>query len=277
MKGCEDFFLIMLHAHVIAAARKLLSVRQYSTVKELAKAIIENFVSIDPDEKVQRDDKVHLYGTQVLTLAIIWHYFNDSIREGDGDRVLTCWKFLLVIFKAKGHRNYCKEAIMLLAQYHCLLSQRKAAQVKWSRFVNTKGKQGCNVPCDLHLEHLNRRLKGLIRELRSNVSQKVVKDNFAIYPNNAINRAARSIGVLHEICEVFEEQSSRKFASGNHNAPSLLKDVEMVVKVLEDEDVFGKEKGRKHPSFDNFNVILQQCPSKHLEKWISTKVKTYKF
>jgi len=134
-----------------------MSLQQYVTVKELAKAIVQKYVYFDPDEKVQRDDKIYLYGTQVLTLALIWHNFNDSIREGDGDRVLACWKFLLIIFKAKkGHCNYCKEAIMLLAQYHCLLSQHKAAQVKWSRFVNTRGKHGYNIPCDLHLEHLNR-------------------------------------------------------------------------------------------------------------------------
>lgn len=171
MKGCEDFFLIILHAHVIAAANKVTEQQQYTNVRDLASAILDQFVNFDPDEKVKRTDKVHLYATQTLTLGLIWHAFNDAIREGDGDRVLACWKFLLVIFRVKGHRNYCKEAVTLLAQYHCLLSKRKAAQLKWSRFVNTSGKIGHNVPCDLHLEHLNRRLKGLITNLSSNAAK----------------------------------------------------------------------------------------------------------
>lgn len=88
--------------------------QQYNNVKDLADAILCQFVNFNPDEKVNRTDKIHLYATQTLTLGLIWHAFNDSIREGDGDRVLACWKFLLVIFKVKGHRNYCKEAIILL-------------------------------------------------------------------------------------------------------------------------------------------------------------------
>ena len=96
----------------------------------------------------------------------------------------------------------------------------------------------------------------------------------SIYPNKAVNRAARSIGVLHEICNTFEDQTGVGLASGNHNRPSLVKDVEMVVKVLE-EDIFGSTKGRKHHSFKNLNTVLQQCPLSHLKQWISSKLKTY--
>ena len=115
----------------MAATKKLMSEKNYSDVKCLTRAILHHF-RVHPDNKVARTDKVHLYGNQVLTLVLICHCFNDSIREGDGDRVLRCWKFLLVIFRAKGHCNYCKEAIILLAQYHCLLSEQKATQLKWS-------------------------------------------------------------------------------------------------------------------------------------------------
>ena len=154
---------------------------------------------------------------------------------------------MLLIYKAKGHRNYCKEAIILFTQYFYLLSERKAAQFKWSRFVNISGRAGNNVPCDLHLEHLNSRLKGLITNLCSNVARHAENEG-SIYPNKAVNRAARSIGVLHEICNTFENQTGVGLASGNNNRPSLVKDVEMVVKVLE-EDTFGSTKGRKHHSF----------------------------
>ena len=46
------------------------------------------------------NDTVHLYDLQVLNLGLLWHGFNDLIREGDGDRILTYYKFILNVFKA---------------------------------------------------------------------------------------------------------------------------------------------------------------------------------
>ena len=51
MKGCEDFLMIILHAHVNVAAEKLLSQGSYRKVEDLAKAMLENFVFFDPDKK----------------------------------------------------------------------------------------------------------------------------------------------------------------------------------------------------------------------------------
>ena len=48
------------------------------------------------------------------------HY--DAIREGDGERILRYWKFLVVVFKSSNKRNYAKEGINLLVQYHYRLS-----------------------------------------------------------------------------------------------------------------------------------------------------------
>ena len=132
MKACEDFFLTVLHAHVIAAANHLLESSLVNTdkVEVMAKEIIIRYVCFHPDVKVKTTDTVFLYSLQVLTLGLIWHGFNDSIKEGDGDRILTYWKFLLVIFKVGKRRNYCKEAMNLLMQYYFLLPKRLAEQLK---------------------------------------------------------------------------------------------------------------------------------------------------
>ena len=275
MKGCEDFLMVILHAHVNAAAEKLLSEKCYDKVEDLAKAIIHNYIFFDPAKKISRDDKVHLYATQVMTLLIFWHAFNDAVKEGDGDKIIDYWRFLLVIFWVKGHRNYCKEAIVMLSQYHCLLSDRMAAQLKWSRFINTTGRVGKNISCDLHLEHLNRRLKDLITGLRSNVSSNC-KSEDSIYPSNAINRAARSIGVLHHICSNFDDQNDIKGDAFVHSTPSRKKDIEIVQQVLKDMKVFDCYSKRKHSAFPNVNTILQQCPPKHLKTWITERIKTYR-
>lgn len=189
MKGCEDYLLIALHAHVVAAAKDILSTTQFDSVEGLAREIVVRFVVFEPDVNVRVNDRVHLYALQVLNLGLLWHGFNDSIQEGDGNRIMTYYKFLLNVFKVGRCFNYCKEVVILLTQYHCLLSERQAAQLKWSRCINTKGLRGCNVPCDLHMEHLNRRLKGMIRGLHSNVTSKV------------LSRAARSVGIVHQVCD----------------------------------------------------------------------------
>ena len=59
---------------------------------------MENYVCFDPMKRICRNDKVHLYATQLMTLLLLWHAFHDVVKEGDGDRVIDYWKFLLVIF-----------------------------------------------------------------------------------------------------------------------------------------------------------------------------------
>ena len=79
MKGCEDSLLIVLHVHVVAAGNKRTEKKQYDTVQDLARAILCKFTNFDPDKKNSQNDRIHLYGTELLTLAIIWHSFDDSI------------------------------------------------------------------------------------------------------------------------------------------------------------------------------------------------------
>lgn len=39
------------------------------------------------------DDGVNEYTHELLTLTLIWAKFEDTIREGDGLRVIRCWRF----------------------------------------------------------------------------------------------------------------------------------------------------------------------------------------
>lgn len=68
-------------------------------------------------------DGVYVYATEFLTLGLLWHGFHDSIKEGDSERILRYWKFLLVVFKATRHHNY---AVNLLLQVNYHLSGRES-------------------------------------------------------------------------------------------------------------------------------------------------------
>ena len=107
-------------------------------------------------------DRVEMYAQETLTLGLLYFEFKDAIRCGDGERVLLCWKFFLPIFMAARRSNYAIEAITYLAQACVLLPPRLREQLKWSRFVNSTGKERGNVAADLHMEHLNRTVKGAL-------------------------------------------------------------------------------------------------------------------
>ena len=187
---------------------------------------------------------LYFYTTELLTLALVWHNYHDSVKEGDGDRVMMLWKFLLVIFKKAKRKNYSKEAFILLMHYNFLLSDRLAEQLKWSRFVNTHGRKGCNIPCDLHLEHLNRQLKGVLRNLRSNLD------------TGSIHRSGKSIGVVHSVALEFEKQLSTTPDSGHHHRPAFGKDLDKLVTVIRETNSFKHMPNRKFASFKNKKPLL---------------------
>lgn len=83
-------------------------------------------------------DGVKMYAKELLSLGLLYSEFRDAIREGDGDRVFSCWKFFLPIFKADRKSNYAIEALTYIAQATILLPPRLQHQLKWSRFVNTR-------------------------------------------------------------------------------------------------------------------------------------------
>jgi len=70
--------------------------------------------------------------------------------------------------------------------------------------VNVTNFQGHNIPMDLHLEHLNRRLKC------SNVTDSYVK------------LAAESVDVINHVCHVFEAASSTKKGDSDKRACRLI-------------------------------------------------------
>ena len=80
----------------------------------------------------------------------------DVWSEGDGERMIRCWKLLMPHFKTLGHPKYALEAMRLQMQVNATLSPNLAHQVTWNRFINTHGGHGRNIPCDLHNEHVNK-------------------------------------------------------------------------------------------------------------------------
>ena len=86
MEVAEDLLLVVLHSHIIAAAKAILSDAEASYyVASLAKSIVDSCVNLTvlssdyaPNTSI---DKMFMYAKEVLTLGLLWHNFHYSIKK----------------------------------------------------------------------------------------------------------------------------------------------------------------------------------------------------
>jgi len=173
------------------------------------------------------------------------------------------WRFLLPVFKLTGRRNYCLEAFNLLAQT-IVLSPRQVAELKWSRTINTVGRVGHNVPCDLHMEHLNRRLKSMIANLGSNTK-----------PNN-IKSAGMSLGIIAKVCSTFEQEAEVHENKEFHTFPKFTKDLNCIVDQLVLDEVFDGDDYCLLRSYKKY-PLLQTINWKPLTEYVQKKLNKLNF
>lgn len=67
------------------------------------------------DIKKISPDKVLEYDCAVLSDGLLLLEFRDAIHEGDSERVIRCWRLMLLYFFHSGHRKYALEALTLQA------------------------------------------------------------------------------------------------------------------------------------------------------------------
>lgn len=262
MKAAEDFFTVVLYAYILAAAKKIMvnSTSSPSCV-DVAKQVVSKYITLSLPNSTASTYKgsAYGYGLDILNLGLMWHGFHDAVREGDGERIIRYWKFLLPVFHHSGRRNYSIEAFNLLIQM-TILSPRKVAEIKWNRTVNTVGRRGHNVPCDLHMEHLNRRLKFMMANLGSNISKP-----------QCVEKIGKCLGVVAEICTRFEQEAEIHDNKDFHTFPAFIKDLTTILEQLITDDVLDDRNARILTSY-NKSPIVQSINLKNLTSWIGEKI-----
>ena len=280
LTACEEFMQLATIAHVVSAAIHIAGVTNMSelsskimstdkpmaAVKSLVKTLISEMVRIEyiagtSESACPSIDSVQEYAKETLSLGLLLLEFKDGIREGDGNRVLRCWKYFLLFFRATKHKNYCIEAFNLQMQYYYILPKRYAEQMLWGRFINSEGGPGHNIPADLHMEHLNKLLKGTICHLGANKTPQ------------AIIRAGKALGALKYILEEFD-RSTGVWVTTNHTTRSEAEDLMKMVTELSQNKVFSHKPGRKHQIFPSIqcNKLLESINQKKLDLWMTQKV-----
>ncbi|XP_066929560.1 uncharacterized protein [Clytia hemisphaerica] len=202
------------------------------------------------------------YQKALLSFNLLLRNINDSIREGDGERLMENYKVAMLYFKAHGHKNY---ALSLLKYFYTIKHKSEFAhELLWEGFVNNKGYPGRNISLDLHLEHLNNFLKELLKNLRSNLT----KNNNAERVSKALNNIKLMVDNTEKMLDVKKQESgSRKFKSEDT--------VRHLASELHKNNPF-KESYETYESFKNFNgQILQKLDCTAFMEWMVTKRKEF--
>ena len=281
--ACDDFFNTVIQCHVVTAAMHHFQMKNPddmpvhpllhsdlwleskekrkdaldNVTKEIALSCIDIFAHHNLEDDIE-GDHVMRYAVEVLSQGLLYMEFSDSIREGDGDRTLHCWRYLMLVFEARRRTNYSIEALNLLAQCHFFMSQRQALQLIWSRGINVHGIPGHNIPCDLYMEHLNRICKEAVRTLASNKTPLVIQ------------RAAKCVGVLDALLDEYDRDLCLRDISGKHTIASVEKDTRIIIKQLLDAEIFSYQEGRAHSCFEkvSINIISAIKHSDNFKKWM---------
>ena len=96
--------------------RKVLLTLTHSIYNEFARCTYNR-------EAKEIDDQVMEYQMNVLTIGLFSYNCRDAMKEGDGIRILRCWKYLLKIFFSTHRTHYTAEALTLLMQHSYILTE----------------------------------------------------------------------------------------------------------------------------------------------------------
>ena len=70
-----------------------------------------------------------------LSLGLLLYNADDSVKEGDGERLMRVWKFLTFVFRSHGKHKYALAGLRLMASRLALLTPRQAHRLTWNRFA----------------------------------------------------------------------------------------------------------------------------------------------
>lgn len=282
LNACEDFLILLLRAYVTYAAMDVLQMENVddapNTLAEdlwlksneyrrkvldsILTTIIDKFVDVKYNsEPMSSKDVVFSYAKQLISIGCLYMEFADGVKEGDGERVLRCWRYFMVAFRNSNRKNYALEAVQLLYQYHYVMSPQLSEEMIFARFINVRGFPGRNISMDLHMEHLNREIKNGIDHLGCNKTK------------SAITRLGKVIGSLTPILNNFDEENDVKEHHTRHKAPSDKDEVYKIVDHLKKHKVFCYCDGRKYSYFRNvFTSLLHKSKENELVAWITTHI-----
>ena len=204
-------------------------------------------------------DFVRNYSLCVLKYSFLYFDYRDAVKEGNGERIATLHKLLLLHFKAHpGFNAYAIEMLISINQNQVFLSEAEAHQCIWASTANWNGGSSKNIEIDLLQEIRNKVIKKSIYTMGANKSDK------------AIEKASRASGGQQKITENFDAQVNRAKHSSCHSHRSTAADES---KVMQDLHVVKPFNTVYHRLFDSFPDIqadpLSTLDGTDFDKWLA--------
>ena len=170
----------------------------------------------------------------------------DSIQEGDGERIIRCWKYFTFIFKgSKHHDKYALAGLRIIADGLALLTPKKFHQLTWNRFINNHGKIGRCIAKDLRNEHLNYIAKQHIRSL-----------GYSNITNENVTRLSKTIGCMESVIELFGNDFCVSKKEGKERNAHFKSQFEHILQEVQKADFFSLIPGRNLTGLPNFKGYL---------------------
>jgi hypothetical protein len=235
----------------------------YVGARKLHMKKMHNITTPTTPEDSSDEDGVFNYGSVFLQLALLLRDAHDAVAEGDGERIIRVWKFLMPVFKAHGSTKYAYAALNLQAQLKGLLSPRKAHQLMWNRTVNNKGGIGKRVSRDFRLEQINKVLKN---ELRG-VGMMNLTDDAGVRVGKAIGKIEQLINGINVDLGVTKPTGHHTKRKATEDFPRLFGAIHKTAKI------FKIQPGRQYEAFPQFQRhIFGKLKTPEIHKWISDKL-----
>ena len=103
------------------------------------------------DKEEKKDDKIFNYHNARLQCGLLFYNLIDAIKEGDGNRLVRCYKLILLFEYKFHHTKYAFLLLHFFANIYAILPKHQAFIMIHNRFLNKKGTRGGNIPLDLHI------------------------------------------------------------------------------------------------------------------------------
>ena len=211
-----------------------------------------------------RDDMFN-YQCSFVKYGMLICNFQDAISEGDGHRLIRCWKFFVLYLRNDGSSStkYALEVLYLLCQRYALLSPRVAHHVVWDRFFKSKNAPAANIRHDLALEHFNCFIKTIVKNIRHNATN-----------HGGIDRYCKALPVSKAIVDNWDKTAYFIKRSGKHVKQAVKKDLMKLVNELIEQNALTETSGWKYSHFPGVpNSLLEGFNLHALLNWIDAHKK----
>lgn len=215
---------------------------------------------VSPQKETKKGDDVFNYNCSLLTDTFLFFNFLDAIKEGDGERILRQYKYIMLYCKADGAHStkYSLECLYQFFLVYAVLSPRDSERFTWNRSVNNTGKRGGNIPLDEDTEHSNNFTKQGIKNLGPNITEK------------AVSRLSKAESSSRLILVNLDSSINRMSKSGQHSQGSTARDLDELVKRAVQFSIFTELEGRTYRHFCNFQRDkLEDLNGSVLYQWIN--------